>query len=896
MKLLGLDKFRYFLTYRQVRTQIFFSPRGWDTNSKVKYSRNKEYFGVFRSWALPLDFVYDGADLLRKVYYGGSVESLVQIEVEELNEATMQYEIGFVGDIDFSGKQDDGVVFSVTLMEKGPGSKIQAYDDVKYELPLTGPDVVDMILPGVAFSETANLIILGSIEQNFNSMPGIQVVNPIGSDVLTVQSTEERDSITYNPSDNQWFLKVNVDQSVNFSGRIKGTAYTRPLQGSANFEIALRDQDGALVRLIGTVSSPATVGSTAFDFPIEFGGIMDAGTYVSLVVRALPGSDNDDYCMIEEGTLDVSFSRVSEPSNCKGLKSIDLFKRIMAKVAPGYAADSLLLTVGRWKDLIFTCGDAVREIDSAKIKISLSDFYKTMNGIDDAALGIENEITRIENGYYFARNAKICSVGVVASCILAPATEYMFSKIKIGYKDGNTDDLNGKEEYNSGQEWQSPITRVQTDRDWTSVARADQFGIEKIRTEYNIKRTTKGTYDTGSDNDVFMVDCYFDGTVYRPILGSSYDSVTGLSSPETAYNLDLSPKANLLRKGSYLAGVFNNMQNLYINFASATKNAELAVTKDGVIVKQNTDIAISGLPAPYFLPEIAKINCKLPVNARNMFASTPFGFIEFVFKDVTMYGYILDAQIDIARNSEQEFQLLLTPNTYLPAYVNKVKSIGNQQSGNVPSGGNVQFTDSPFLEYLNISIDGGPASALNTNQYTYDASYEIIPSEAIESSFGLTQFLFEGDIYYGNKDTGTLFVDKDHPLFGKTPIDININFATQAVNLTIGEFNNSILNPLTTFNGPFNGVRLQDTSTVEYAYAGNPYQTLFGAYTVYGDYFALFVFSTDRNFTADILVNGNPFAVESEYLSSSDCYAAVCYLPKADYTPAEITVDITITD
>lgn len=899
MKLLGKDKFRYFLTYRSVRTQIYLSPRGWDTNSKVRYSRNKEYFGVFRSWALPLDFVYDGADLLRKAYYNGSIETAVKIEVEELNDQTLKYELGFVGDIDFSGKKDDGTVFSVTLMESGPGAKIQAYDDLKNEFPLVGDDVVTMILPGIVFTEASDSIFIPFVDTPPKRyIPETSLVTEgFQSGFADVQSTS-REAMTDNGFETSvnWFAKANRDVSLKVKGSISGTYRSFPFTDNTGFRVELTNSDKSDVRLL--YNSP-TGGRNDYNFQFDYDETFDMvdGERLFFYVRNNSTSSAQSI-QINDGSLNVSYEDVSDPSECKGLRAIDLFKRIMNKVAPGYAADSSLLSAGRWKDLIFTCGDGIREIDAAKIKWSLSDMFKTINGIDDAALGIDNEVTRIENGYYFARNAQICSVGVVSSCELDPATEFMFSKLKTGYKDGNTDDLNGKEEYNSEQEWQSPITRVQTPQDWTSAARADQFGIEKLRTEYNIKKTTKGTYDIGSDNDVFMFDCYLDGDVYRPVLGSTYDIVTGLSSPDSAYNLDLSPKANLLRKGSYLAGVFHNMQSLYINFASATKNAELSVTKNGIVVKQNTAIPINSLPSPYFLPEVAKIKCKLPVAARQMFASNPFGFIHFVFKDTNFYGYILDAAIDIARNTEQEFQLLLTPNTFLPGYVNKVKNIGKQDSGSVPSGLSVQFEDSPYLFLLAISIDGGPPAPLNSNPYEYLNTYEIsIASDrGTPDSFGIIQFIFEGVTYYGDKDTASLLVNSDHPLYNKTPIEIGINAASQTVNLRIGEFNNSIVNPLTTLNGAFNGFRLQDTSTIEYQSAGDTFQTLGGALTIYGAYFRLYLFSTDRNFTADILVNGDLYALESQFSSDSGAYIASCLLLKSDYIPAELTVDITITD
>jgi len=136
--------FRYFLTYNSKRTEIVFSPDGWEGNSTVSYKRDMGYFGMIRTWGLPLEFVLDGARILRNAYYNDGVEAGVIIEVEELNRATWGYELGFKGDIDFSKAKDAGVKFTVMLMESGPSARIKAYENIKYEYDLKGEDVINM--------------------------------------------------------------------------------------------------------------------------------------------------------------------------------------------------------------------------------------------------------------------------------------------------------------------------------------------------------------------------------------------------------------------------------------------------------------------------------------------------------------------------------------------------------------------------------------------------------------------------------------------------------------------------------------------------------------------------------------------------------------------------------
>lgn len=653
------NDFRYFLTVDSIRTEIVFSPNGWEKNSRVSYKRDTKYFGVMRSWGLPLEFVLDGARILRSAYYQYGIESGVRIEVEELNRATFEYELSFVGDIDFSEFNDEQDVVSVMLMQSGITRNLKAYSNVKYEHDLIGDDVVNIILPGVVFTEKSDSIFIPGSSLSTRYIPELDlIINNTNSGFGTVQnvSKQEIDDNGFASSPNWFFRSEKVNLSVFVTGKIKGSAAST---GNNTLQFLIKNQDNVTVATLYTINFS---GVTTFDFSFERLFVLNSQERIYVYARMSnesggvfpPGS------IINEGDLSVSYTSVSNPSSCKGIKAFDLYKRILRRISSGTTPTSFLLN-NTWKNLIFTSGDGIRELPNAKIKISFDEFFDTINGIDDAAVGIENDELRIEAGSYFARNVQSVNVGLVKNCVISPAKSYMFNSIKVGYNDGNTDETNGKEEYNSGQIWQMPITRVQSEKSWISPTRADQFGIENLRVNF----VTKASTDNSSDNDTFMIECYPDGTDYRPILGSSYQSVTGLTSPNTAYNLNLSPKKNLLRHGSFLHSILDNMEGRYINFGSGDKNTSLRTVKDSVIVAENENILVSSLPSKYFLPVTVKITCKLPKGSRRLFDTNPFGYVTFEYKKSTFKGFILDCSVDIARNTEQEFELLLTSDNNL---------------------------------------------------------------------------------------------------------------------------------------------------------------------------------------------------------------------------------------
>lgn len=663
-ELLGYD-FRYYLTVNSVRTEIVFAPDKWDSNSKIGYKRDMLYFGIIRTFGLPLEFVKDGATILRRAYYANGVQAGVKIEVEQLNRSTLKYLPVFVGDIDFSKAEDSEDRFTVTLMQSGASERIKAYDDTKYEYPLTGDDVVNMIIPGVVFDERAGWIFIPTPPGMFRFIPETTLTTGsfqsgfIESQNTTAQAVGDNDFSAGNPGYDNWFIRATRNQEVTIKGSVKGNYLT--ITGGPGYSILIKDQTNATVKVLK--SDPS---SSSGSYNVEFEEVINMTEGQRLYFYFRTNGTGGNRLTISEPTDFVSFyDSVSDPSPCKGIKASSLFKRVINKISPGAASASNLLST-TWENLIFTSGNGIREIPGAKIQISLKQLFQTFESIDDGGLGIENEVVRLELKSYFFRNSQIVNVGPVSKCRIKCAEQFMAIGAEVGYDDGNTDETNGLKEYNSGQEWQWPITRVQNKKNWVSDARADQYGIEKIRKDYNVLKI-KGTNDTSSDNDTFMIDCYLDGDIYRPVLGSSYQSVTGL--PEAvaaaAYNLRITPKKNLLRHGAYLRGVLDKMDSYYINFASAEKNAELKTVLDSVGVKENENILVASLPDKYFIPHIAKISCKLPFSAQAMFDALPFGYIAFKWKGVTLKGFILEASIDIARNSEQELELLLTPDNNL---------------------------------------------------------------------------------------------------------------------------------------------------------------------------------------------------------------------------------------
>lgn len=646
------NRFRYYLTLDQIQYEIGFAPSGWDTDTIVSYARDQAYFGVFRSLGLPIQFVLDGAGIVRTAFYKYGLEAGVIFHVDELNPATWQYENAFLGNLDFSKFKDTGDFVEVTLMESGVTALVKAYKDVTYEYPLTGDDIVNMILPGIGFTETYTGDFLATLDIGDNDddyIPGTTLTNdPLNtSGYVEVLSNDKSDNFPDFTTSGNWFLLVNRAVTMTISGVLKGFH-----NSGSNAEFRIMNSLNATIYNLPLPS----------DFPNQPFSVTFTGQPGVKYFFFLTTDERSNIDLFDGGNYTLTFTSASDPSNCTGITAFNLFKRIMKRITPGSPVDSFMLK-NTYKNLIYTSGDGIRQIPTAAIKISFSDFFSDFIGLDDSAFGVENGIVRLENSPYFARDTESVNIGDVTDFDLELADQYVFNSVTIGYDDGNTDDTNGKEEYNSGQEWEMPITRVQKQMEWTCKSRADQYGIEQLRIDY-IQNPTE---DTSSDNDTFMIDCAIDVDMvtYRPILGSTYTLVTGLTSPNTSYNLRLTPKKNLLRHAGYLRSMLDKLDGYYINFGSGTKNTTLVTLKDGVRVAESENIQISTLPGKYFLPYTATVTAKLPINTMQLIDNNPFGYITFSWNGVSLQGYILQVDVDIAKNTERQYKLLLTNNNDL---------------------------------------------------------------------------------------------------------------------------------------------------------------------------------------------------------------------------------------
>lgn len=142
----------------------------------------------------------------------------------------------------------------------------------------------------------------------------------------------------------------------------------------------------------------------------------------------------------------------------------------------------------------------------------------------------------------------------------------------------------------------------------------------------------------------------------RPI----YDSLTGVFSPSTVFNTELRPGLCLRAHGDYIRAGMDKLDGKFLKFQTTDKNANLAVTSGGVTIVEKADVQIGSLVGKLYLPVMALVTVRVPLNIKILIEADPYGQIKFKWNGVDMWGFIMEAGQHPDMNESQVYKLLLS--------------------------------------------------------------------------------------------------------------------------------------------------------------------------------------------------------------------------------------------
>jgi hypothetical protein len=277
-------------------------------------------------------------------------------------------------------------------------------------------------------------------------------------------------------------------------------------------------------------------------------------------------------------------------------------------------------------------GANIRQVTGKTTFVNGKDFFGALNAIDCLGLGFEladgKQVVRIEPlTYFYNKDSLIADLGPVSDLHRVVDTKQYNNQIEQNYGKIDIQKTNALDEFGTLRRFGYPITQVSTKQLATTQYKISGHEIEDQR------RKISSTEDSKNDDRNFFISLVRDGLDFRPKTNEGYILVENLYSPETAYNLDLSPRRNLDNWLKVIAVSLYKSLNKVIKFDSGEGNYLMVTQKTGEIAPKpeggpGVTVDLTGV-APLYMPERYKFKCPLSSDIMAAIRANPYGYFKF---------------------------------------------------------------------------------------------------------------------------------------------------------------------------------------------------------------------------------------------------------------------------
>lgn len=522
------------------------SPEGWENNT-LQWARNKEFYGIIKSYTTPLKFYLQGAKILRNAFYKLGMETVlffIWLKQNVTFGAGMKYEGWYKGEPDFSTFKDEWDAVEISITEGGFFKDLQANKSVVYEIPFD-EDAKYVYMDGMylyqklVYEDIADMDISKNLYGEFFLGP-YPLITQEGSSVGFYLGNENLETapsgIDATVASPNIILQnlLDVDVDITISGRIsfKCTSMTSSPAWAMKFRYLTSFMDTSVPNqdVYKIIETPAMeVGETySEDFSITITlqpnetllrqGIFFGGVGTDAVIQ-----------FNEDSKSNISF-KTRSPSNLVPIyRAFDYGKKLVNAMSEGTSFQSPLLEDDY--NLMVTTGDTLRNLPDTVIKGTFSSYFKSIDAVKCAALDIVDNIPVLSSRYdKYDRNNTIASLGECSNWTLEPANDYVYDTVESGYPSKSSqsnEDVNGRYSFNNGYLWKVGITRRNKNAyKCKADYYADPYDIELIRVNFLNKDTTTAN----TDDSIFFLDC-------EPKTDLSYEGEVIFSNPENTLEL-----------------------------------------------------------------------------------------------------------------------------------------------------------------------------------------------------------------------------------------------------------------------------------------------------------------------------------------------------------------------
>lgn len=566
------------------RSFLNYAPIG-SKDIKILWERDKDKGGLIRNFSTDLQFIRDGAKILRKTHYAENEERELYLLLQRLGE---NYEAAFFeeiyktiykGKLDFYTAEDGGTAFKISIAESSLTKKLAANEGTVYEHPLNDPEGVTIYNDGIKFSVKQNYIITESSPVNIGddglALVGVSETSregtPAGIAFFTVFYDEAEP--TNFATDTRYFLRAS--QSVE-AIRITGGVKFFPQASGGTYVLYLQSSLGRTIDLINIPIATTQVKELSFDVSLNA-----AADEKFFLMHSRQGT-NIKTVLYKETTLEVSVTSNYNPSYIDALPINVLNRRAVGKITGNERdAQSELLNLN--DNLVITSGDGLRGIPGAVIKTSYKDIFTTAKVLLFAGLSVEHGRIKIESLERFFTTTNPVPLGGVKNFVVSEVPEFMFTEIKIGYPSQQLDEVNGKFSFHNTSVYGTPRKNADA-KTFTLICPfiADPYAQEITRINLEGKTTT----DNANDNKNYIIDS-------EAIPPTQFNAVV-FTAEAGRYFFRLSDNPHLFPFVFKRVTMAFPLSNTTLNILSVTREgAELLVEVAEPVTPETRDVVVS---------------------------------------------------------------------------------------------------------------------------------------------------------------------------------------------------------------------------------------------------------------------------------------------------------------
>jgi hypothetical protein len=685
-------EYRFYLYHQDVaRWTRIKDPIGWDSlgNTIKRFgldtSIGSPWHGIFFQYDVKLDFVKNGKNFIQKFFGIYGIEQDILLRIEKRNARNREFATHYEGRLNLSSYKVTTTTVSCNVEQTGFIQKLKNRSGVKINMEATESLGGKTIVPPAVESVTMHSKIIRKTDE---LMPdGIQETTDTSVAVgnyylmggLSQQIREISEFYNYgiglstlDPTTvDKYLYQVKDAGEYTYSGKLRGDIQS---SGNSNFSVEWflkYGKPGSLTSVsLGTYTN-AVPGFVQWHFTVTSDTITLAKDdlvylYATVAITSI-GGDMDSRCLTpDDGVNDVPFTWVADtvyPATASQsylvhecleqvVKSITdaptpFYSEYYGRTDIGYAAD------GAGSLRVITSGNRLRGLDKP-LYCSFTDLVATCFALDGVGFGVERvdgvERVRVEPLSHWYQAKRMMRLTWVLDIEKEVVTDLYYNEIAGGIDKWANEKIRNLDEFNAGREWTAPITQVKSKLVVKSPYITSGYSVEFTRRE-----SDQPSKDTKRDDDNFIIRVVRSGGDFVPEKDENFDSVTGVISPETSYNLQDSPARCLRRHGRMLRSFLHKQSAQYIKFAFGEANTDMVstLTSEGVAITENADILISTLDAPLFVPEVYTVKAKLTYEQMVALEETDpttdenvWGFVEFAADDKNFKrGYLLSATL-----------------------------------------------------------------------------------------------------------------------------------------------------------------------------------------------------------------------------------------------------------